>query len=121
MYNSDRDYLLTSVLDADGNLLRLTDESGRYNESFPQDRERDYPDQQLVQDTKEKLMAFLQSFYPAAYARIEDLEMEFSFEANGVLYFTFEEYPHRPENSVSFIVRVLPEFLIDDYSSLNMG
>ena len=114
---------LTCIADTAGTVIRFCDQNCPYLDSFPLDdlRSDEYPDEAVVAETTEKLNQFLEAVHPDAFARVGELRMDSWFEADGAVYFCYEEYPHQLENSVIFLVRVLPEWWIEDYSCINNG
>ena len=102
------EYLLT-VTDPLGNLIEL-----RHSDGF--DAEQilmPYADEQLVRDSLDKARTFLNLRYPSAAARMGEMKLSWWREKDGRVDFCFEQDPVPETDTVTIIVRALPEWHIE--------
>ncbi len=107
--NDAGDNSLVTLLTADGELMEMEHLDG----FTAQITETPYPDEQLVQDTLEKTLAFLEERYPDVAARLGDMKPSGWREGNGRTDFFFEQYPLPETDGITLVVRALPEWRIE--------
>lgn len=80
------------------------------------------PDAATDEKVKDFLMNFLGKATPEVLGRVNDLKMEWIYEANGAVYAQYNEYPlNQNGDGVLLVVRISPNMQVEYYSCTANG
>ena len=80
------------------------------------------PDAATDEKVKTFLMNFMEKTTPEVLGQVNDLKMEWIYEANGAVYAQYNEYPlNQNGDGVLLVVRISPEMQVEYYSCTANG
>ena len=117
------DETLKSYFRWDGEFMSIVAEPNAWQQAGVDEYNYDAkPDAQTDSRAKEFLKEFLAKANPELAAAVQDLKMEWSYEAGGAIFAQYHEEPMNADgNGVLFVIRTSPEMRIEYYSSVSNG
>lgn len=109
--------------DPDGKLIGLHHVTNAFQQVNMDEYHFDeYPDMQLVTDASEKALQYLEEVNPEVRQLVDKVALDWWYETDGELFFTFHEDPLAQDwDGFLIVVRVKPEWRIEYFSITSNG
>ena len=112
------------ITDSEGNMLELENVTNDWQAMFDDWSESEYPDQELVRETTERVYGWLAEENPVLSAGTLSLTTNTWYQNGDEVYFIFIEDAAQADhawNPVDLMVRVAPEWRIEFFSCIGNG
>ncbi len=120
--NEDGSVHLQYFTNSIGQMLGLMNINNTWQNEYSEYHFEEYPDQKLVQETKEKLKNYLADENPDLATMLTELKTNWWYQEGENLYLHYWEEPETLDrDAVDFVVRVAPEWRIEFFSCIGNG